>query len=63
MLRRYRQVTKHFWRKSVIYLTVLTLFIQPGTLQQLMAQEHNRKQHLRLINLLPQFSFCNMNAI
>ena len=49
MLRQYRQIKKVLWRQIVLYFTVLTLLFPPGMIQQLMAQEHNKKQHLRLI--------------
>ncbi|MHC4739163.1 MAG: transglutaminase-like domain-containing protein [Planctomycetota bacterium] len=49
MLRQYRQIKKHFWRKTVIYFSIFAVFVQPLPIRQLMAQEYIEKQHLHLI--------------
>ena len=47
----------------MIYFTVLTLFVEPGMLQQLMAQEHKRKQHLRLFEARARAVRTHINPI
>ncbi len=48
MLSQYRRSIRGFWHKTVIYIIILVMFIQPGILQQLWAAERIVKQHQRL---------------
>jgi len=49
MLRHYRRSIKLFWRKTIICVTALVLFIDAGTLAQVMAQQQYEQEHLRII--------------
>jgi len=49
MLRHYRRSIKLFWRKTIICVTALVLFIDAGTLAQVMAQHQSEQEHLRII--------------
>lgn len=49
MLGQYGWDRGRFWRKIIIYFTVLVMLLQPVMVRQLMAQAHNKKHRLRLI--------------